>query len=102
MVCVYWPSTGAEEFNALIHSGLPGGAQLGIVQFFIEHTITLTEKKCIFAFIKWLQHHTHQFWYGQSATICKLTFEESSVCNYLPLQRIYCLCPCKTCGEFLG
>ena len=44
MVCVYWPSKGAEEFNALIHSGLPGGVQFGIVQFFIEHTITLTEK----------------------------------------------------------
>ena len=95
MVCAYWPNKGSEEFNALIRSGLPGGVHFGIVQYFIEHTITLDKtqkKKHIFAFIKWLQHHTHQFWYGQSATICKLTFEESSVCNYLPLQRIYSVC----------
>ena len=95
MVCAYWPNKGSEKFNALIRSGLPGGVHFGIVQYFIEHTITLDKtqkKKHIFAFIKWLQHHTHQFWYGQSATICKLTFEESSVCNYLPLQRIYSVC----------
>ena len=96
MVCAYWPSKGAEEFNALIHSGLPGGVQFGIVQFFIEHTITLDKtqkKKHIFAFIKWLQHHTHQFWYGQSATICKLTFEESSVCNYYLYNVYYVFVP---------
>ena len=95
MICAYWPTKGSEEIDALIHSCLPGDVQFGIIQFFIEHTVTLDKKfkrKHIFAFIKWLQHHTHEFWYGQSATICKLTFEESSVCNYLPLQRIYSVC----------
>ena len=46
----------------------------------------------IFAYVKWAKPHAQQNWFGQSAAVCENDYEDSSFCNYLPLQRIVSIC----------
>ena len=65
--------------------------QFGVVQCFLEHTITIHQKdsrKHIFALVKWAKPHPQQYWFGQSATVC----EQPSIYSYIPLQRIASIC----------
>ena len=65
--------------------------QFGVVQCFLEHTITIHQKnsrKHIFALVKWAKLHPQQYWFGQSATVC----EQPSIYSYIPLQRIVSVC----------
>ena len=66
------------------------------MQYFVEHTITInqtTSKTHVFAFVKWAKpHHAQEYWFGQSAIVCEKEYEEQSFCNYIPIQRILCVC----------
>lgn len=95
IISAYWPTTGVNEMNTLCASQIMGDLHFGVVEYFFEHTVTRnhTESKThIFACVKWARPHAQQHWFGQSATVCENEYEDSSFCNYIPLQRIVSVC----------
>ena len=95
VISARWPTAGVDEMNTLCASQSTGDLHFGVVQYFIQHTVTrnLKESKThIFAYVKWAKPHAQQNWFGQSAAVCENDYEDSSFCNYLPLQRIVSIC----------
>ena len=55
-------------------------------------TIALLFLLCIFGDVSWHKEHYKHDWFGNSATICKITTEDECCYNYIPLQRLLCHC----------
>ena len=87
IILAHWPVKQADGLQ--VHSG-DGSILFGVVQCFVEHTITTdtNSKSHIFARVKWAKPHHHQYWFGQSATVC----EQTSISCYIPVQRIIGIC----------
>ena len=74
--------------------------RIGIVQYYLRHSIIIrkvdgTDEHAvehIFACVIWKQRHPNEEWFGISATICLNSNEPSSMCTYIPIQRIHDLC----------
>ena len=90
----YWPSQGDDLSNIDYTSRM----SVGVVQHYIQHTVsmkfpTATESHRydhVFARVYWKQKHPLQDLYGISATVC-FDYEVSNACEFIPVQRIYCL-----------
>ena len=89
----YWPSRGSS-LNNIDYSQM----QVGVIQYFIHHKLSYCESNArkeeehIFAYVKWKEQHPHFDWFGVSATVCIDSFESSSPCCLIPIQRIGCRC----------
>lgn len=95
VITAYWPTTGSNlsliDYSARM--------SVGTVQYFFKHRVVLCtvdnvkqNVDHVIAYIKWNQKHPHAEWYGLSATISSDMYEPSSVCSFIPVQRIYAVC----------
>lgn len=73
--------------------------RIGVVQYYLRHSIIFKQidgtdehVEHIFACVIWKQQHANAEWFGISATICLNSNEPSSMCSYIPIQRIHDLC----------
>ena len=68
------------------------------MQYFCKHRVAFSDesvmKHCehIFANVRWMQKHPHEGWYGISATVCFNMHEPTSMCSFIPVQRIHSVC----------
>ena len=91
VIMAYWPTRG-EDLNVIDNSSM----HVGVVQYYFRHCAEVCNKEnqeCTtlhtdFAYVLWKQSHPNQHWFGHSATVCFNTFEPSSACNFIPVQRI--------------
>jgi hypothetical protein len=85
----YWPGRG-DDLTRIDNSSM----RVGVVQYYFRHRAEVcreNERLTVnmdYAYVLWKQKHPNQHWFGHSATICFNTFEPSSPCNFIPVQRI--------------
>ena len=98
VIQAYWPSFG-NDITAFDHSR----ANVGKVQYYFHHTVTISENQSelskivhyTFAFVHWMEYHHHNSTYGISATVCANSTKQASLCSIIPVLRISA--KCATC-----
>ena len=91
VIMALWPTRG-DKITSVDYTTL----SVGIVQHFIKHTLHLkmgtaneiSQVEHIFAVVKWMKRHSNPNFYGTSATVSSNEYEQSSMCSFLPVQRI--------------
>lgn len=89
VIMAYWPGRG-DDITMIDNSTM----RVGVVQYYFRHRAEIckenerTTVNMDYAYILWKQQHPNQYWFGHSAIICFNTFEPSSPCNFIPVQRI--------------
>lgn len=101
VIAAYWPGSG-DTLQNIDYSRM----RVGIVQFFVRHTLKLYDTSAIgnttqeydhlFAYVHWKKLHPKASWYGISATISSELFEIPGACAFIPVQRIACRCAYAT------
>ena len=83
VILAYWPTQGNElsSIDYCKHQ----------VAFTVSGNTT-THSEHIFTYASWKQRHRHEEWYGISATVALNINELPSMCNFIPVQRIYSVC----------
>ena len=85
-----WPITGDEISHC--------SKNVGQVQHFLRHVIKcnvggdIKKFEHIFAYVLWYKVHESRHWYGASAIVSQISFENIGPYNFLPIQRIQCRC----------
>ena len=72
---------------------------VGVVQKYYKNTVTLGKKNTVeeknehvLAYVVWKKRHTHEDWFGLSATVTFTLDEPHSMCSFIPVQRIAAVC----------
>lgn len=89
VIMAYWAGSGDNlydfDYNRM---------RVGVVQFFALHKAILQDESSnvavehLFAYVLWKKVHPFCDYLGVSSTVSSDLFETSSVCNFLPVQRI--------------
>lgn len=89
VIMAYWPGRG-DDLTMIDISSM----RVCVVQYYFRHRAEIckeNERVAVnmdYAYVLWKQQHPNQYWFGHSAIICFNTFEPSSPCNFIPVQRI--------------
>ena len=92
VILAYWPAQDGPITNVDTTR-----LRVGSVQYYIKLCVSYSTDdssqcfKCeyIFAFVQWRRQHPHESWFGVSAVICSVEFENLSMYSYIPVQRIH-------------
>lgn len=94
VIAAFWPGN-SSDLSTIDYSR----KRIGVVQYYLRHSIIFKQidgtdehVEHIFACVIWKQQHANAEWFGISATICLNSNEPSSMCSYIPIQRIHDLC----------
>ena len=94
VIGAYWPSKGST-LSSIDYTQL----QIGTIQHFLEHKITLKDDSgtsvelChLFCYVKWFISHPQRNWFGTSAIVTDLSQEADYPLMFMPVQRIVCRC----------
>ena len=92
VIGAYWPSKGST-LSSIDYTQL----QIGTIQHFLEHKITLKDDSgtsvelChLFCYVKWFISYPQRNWFGTSVT--DLSQEADFPLMFMPVQRIVCRC----------
>ena len=99
VIMAFWPTNGRDLSN-IDHSTM----RVGVVQCYYKHYVILPSNDSevgskiehILAHVAWKQRHTHEDWFGASATVTFTMNEPPSMCSYIQVQRIAAVCAYST------
>ena len=94
VIGAYWPHEGST-LECIDYTKL----QIGTIQNFIEHKITVKDNdgtkleiNHLLCYVKWLIPHPEYNWFGNSVVVSYLSESNNGATNYMPIQRVVCRC----------
>jgi len=92
IVMAYWPDQ-YGDIGTIDYSR----KRVGCVQYYCKHYVNVSTEHGperlhhIFAYVHWKERHSHENYFGTSATVCQNSYETPSKFSFIPIQRIFAI-----------